>query len=471
MVEGGETGKNKAYQIHAVRLAWALVVVIFVSGVVGALIRGLGGGPDWNSFLPETRYFWEHGQVLPGGYMFGYLPVAYFALMPFTLVLPQPIGLYVYIGVNVLAAIGSLYVVWRWWINGKQMRSGLVWLVLLVALNCQHVFQLNQLTLWTLFLCVSGLALAGNGRQGLGGVLVGLAGLIKVMPMMMLGYFVFSRKWRAALATLATIVVFGVVPSMLVFGRQGTIEQHRAWLERSQWYSARAQISEPTLLGIYRHHGNFSYPAVLARWLRGQPDQPELVILMGTPPDEQVRQAQRELTPNEHLVRDPLARPKHLWDKERFDMSRRPHVSLARWPANVVWWIWAISLFIGLLALAGCTGWIGWRRPGDWASPGALWMLAMFWATPMMMNYYLVLALPAVAVLFQEIVRQQRWSAGRIMSAIAIVGWIFGEISLGWRAVRWYGVHFVVLGLLAAALMVMQSRSDDRAAAKGKATG
>jgi hypothetical protein len=86
----------------------------------------------------------------------------------------------------------------------------------------------------------------------------------------------------------------------------------------------------------------------------------------------------------------------------------------------------------------------------------SLWMLAMFYFTPLMRHYYLAWAFPAVIVVYRTLVaegsaRGGRWSAGRVLAAVALAGWIIGEACLGWGVVRWYGVHMAAVTLLAAA--------------------
>lgn len=437
------------------RTAWLAVGVVVFSGIWGGLfIRGLNPGFDWKLFVEGCRYFWEHRGFGGQGWMFGYTPGGFFFLMPFTVWLTSPWGLLLHVAGNAAAAIGSVWVVHRWWTGGR-LGGGIVWPVLLVAINIQQVLQMNQLSLWVLVLCAGGLALAGRGWPFWGGALIGLAVAIKVMPLVLLGYFGCRGQWRALLGVAAGVIALDVVPSVLFLGYDGAAVEHRAWRERSGWYSPTAQIYEPLRLGIYHHRSNFSYPSVLVRWLRGLPEVEEMVVLRGDPPAEAVEAARAGLRGNQALVVDPLPLDGKPWARQVLPISRSvPRWSAARWPAERVWWVWAASVGLGMGLLAVWTWWTGRIGQGrDWPAASAAWMLSMFWLTPLMMNYYLVLAFPAMAVVWLELVRSRRKTPGRWLAIVGLAAWVVGEACIGWRDVRWYGVHWVVLAVLGAAVV------------------
>ena len=220
--------------------------------------------------------------------MFGYLPATTFALWPFTAWLPQPLGLVLFVTSNLLAVIASLWIVHRWWWSSLGSRGfWFVWPVLLVCANLQHALQANQLTLWTLLLCVAGLTLVGRRRDFLGGLVLGLAAVIKIMPGILLLYLLLRRRWRRSAAWSLRPWCSNVLPSVAFFGWHGAIHEHQAWLRRAEWHSNRQLIEQP-LLRVHRHGTNSSFAAVLTRWLRALPPVDRQVILYGDPPAEVV---------------------------------------------------------------------------------------------------------------------------------------------------------------------------------------
>jgi len=437
------------------RIAWLVVAVVLGSGVVGGVVRGLADQPDWRSWQGECRYVWEHGHTSPATKMFGYLPATVFALMPFAVWLPQPAGLGLFVGVNLLAALGSLYVVYRWWLAGAN-RESFVWAAVLICANFQHVLQANQLTLWALLLCVSGLALIEHGRGFAGGLVLGLGAVMKVMPFLLGGYLLLRRRGWALVGMVVAAVVFDLLPSVAFFGWRGAWTEHMQWFARARTLCNRRQIEDPLRTGVHRFSSNFSYSAVLSRWLRGVPDAREQIVLFGQPPQEVVQRYRAALRGDQWLTLDPL--PRHElpagkgWEQRRFKLDDVPRFSLARWTAPVVWGIWLVTVAAAVAALA----WMTLRTAGpdalqQWAPAASLWMLAAFFITPLMRHYYLSLAFPAIAVVLHASVDQSdRWRTnGRLMAAICATAWLIGVACLGWDVVRWYGLHLLVVGVLA----------------------
>jgi hypothetical protein len=440
-------------------ILWIVFAIILATGVAGGIVRGLRNRPDWDNLHLETTYVWEHGQTCPGTGMFGYLPATTFALWPFMVWPPQPWGLIAYVCANVLAAVGSLWIVYRWWLRGRARvpAGSFVIPALLISANLQHVIQANQLTLWTLFLCVAGLALVANRHRFAGGAVLALAGLIKSMPFLLIGYLLLRREWRALVGALAAVVAFDVVPSIAFFGWHGAIAEHRAWLHRADWHSSTVQIENPLLIGLPRHRSNFSYASVLTHWLRAMPDVHELVVLSGDPPADLVEQTRASLGPGDCLVMTPRPPRDKPWGIERVPREDAPRFCLANLSAQTVWWIWASTLAFAMAALVYAT-WRTGRHSGgvDWAPAAAMWMLAMFWLSPMTRHYYLALAFPALAVVWQATTDGfrrcgRRWDADTRLGVIAMLAWLVGVACLGWDAGRWYGIHLAVLAILAAA--------------------
>jgi hypothetical protein len=449
------TDEPTHFAVVAARVAWLIVAVVLASGVVGGVYRGVTNQPDWGDLQSESRYVWEHGHTAPGTAMFGYLPATTFALWPFTTWLPRPVGVSLFVTSNLAALVASIWIVWRWWLEKRGAAGAFVWPVLLVCANFQHALQSNQLTAWTLLLCVAGLTLVGRRRDFLGGLVVGLAALLKIMPGLLLVYLLLRRRWWALAGVLVAVVVCDLLPSVACFGWQGAIDEHQAWVRRTAWHSNRRLIEQP-LLRVHRHGTNASLAAVLTRWLRAVPDANRQVILYGKPPAEVVARYQAALAPDEILTLDPMPPRDAPWAEKRVDISWVPRFHVADWSPEVVWSIWATLLVLGFAAL----GWFTWRRGapalGDWAPASALWMLAMFWPSPMTRHYYLAWAFPAIVVVWYTLLRtwketRRRWSPGSILATSALAGWLVGVAGLGSNLLRWYGLHLAVLALLTAA--------------------
>ena len=86
---------------------WLLVAIVIGGGAYSGLRRGLKGKPDWPLFQQDSRAVWEQGRSEDDTTLFGYLPAAIFALWPFTVFSPEPLGLILFVASNVAAAAAS----------------------------------------------------------------------------------------------------------------------------------------------------------------------------------------------------------------------------------------------------------------------------------------------------------------------------------------------------------------------------
>ncbi|MFH1418479.1 MAG: glycosyltransferase family 87 protein [Planctomycetota bacterium] len=440
------------------RIAWMLVIAVLLSGIGGGLYRGLKvpPDPDWRSFYHESVYVWERGEIAPGTAMFGYLPATFFALWPFSLS-PQPAGLVAFVLLNAVAAVASWILLLRHWFDRGDMPDvgAFVWPVLLTVGHFQHVQQANQFTIWVLLLCVAGLTLLMRRREWAGGFVIGLAACIKVTPFVFLPYLLIRRQWRAVAGLLLAIVLLDVVPSVVFFGPRGAIDEHSKWLRRAEWYSARRMIEDP-LLRVRRHGNNCSYAVVLGRWLRSTENAEYQVILSGDPPPDVIAETSAALQPNEYLVLDPMPTAGTVWAHRRDKIPDVPRYHVADLSANAVWYVWACTLAAAVGALMLFTMRYRMTPPGGsgWTAEVSLWLLMMFWLTPMMRDYYLALALPAYVVVWRAALVQTsagRRSFGPAFAAAALAFFAATVPCLGWNDANWYGFHLAATAALAAA--------------------
>jgi hypothetical protein len=450
---------------------WVFIAIVLLAGVIGAIARGIALRPDYGSMQPDARYVWENHRSAPDTKLFGYLPTTIFYLWPWMVWMPHVVGVCCYALLNLGYVVLILWMLHRWWwppviaARPPPTSALFVWPVLIVAANLEHALQANQVTLLVLVLCAGGVTLLGRDRQWLGGLLLGLAGLIKVLPFLLIGPLVLRRKWRALGGVVGAILLFDLLPAVLFFGLQGTINEHLAWRQRAGVYGGLRTIEQP-LQWAHAHRSDFSYAAVLARWLRTPPPASRAVVVRGEPPADVLAQRKASLSKDEYLVMDPRPlRDPHAWSIDTQDVAWTPRFHLADLSVRAVQAIWLSTLAaIGLLLV-----WLTWRgaaaskgetaaaeSPQEWFALASLWLLAMFYFTPLMRHYYLLWAFPAVVVVYHTLVAEGlaqggRWTAGKVLAAAALAGWVIGEACLGWDVVRWYGVHMAAVTLLAAA--------------------
>ncbi len=94
-----------------------------------------------------------------------------------------------------------------------------------VLSNFEHV----QVNILIFALALGGLFLQARGRQGWGGVALGAAAALKVMPVLFLPYLAYRRRWRAAGSAALATVVFSVALPVGAFGWGRFWDYAAAW--------------------------------------------------------------------------------------------------------------------------------------------------------------------------------------------------------------------------------------------------
>ena len=450
-----------------------LVLFAIISGVIGGLVRGLHDEPDWRAFVKETSYMWEHRETGPWTGMFGYLPAASFLLWPFTVWLPRPMGLMAFALTNGAAAVGAAWILFRWWSvdsagaeggrpSGTSKLALFGWPLFLLGAHFQNVLQGNQPTIILLFLCIAGLTLIQLKRNWTGGFLLGVATCLKVTPGILLVFMLLKRRWSAAAGMVLTMVMLDIVPSATLFGIDGAIREHKAWLQRVEWYSNRRFIEDPWLRVMHHgHEHNTSLSVVLTRWLREQPGTGRHIVVRGDPSDEELKVIRSAMLPGDHLSIDPMptSGDRDAVSYHEAEARRRlPRNSIANWSADRVYILWllieaAVSAFAVLITL-------GSRGPAEspeaWQSQAGLWLLVSMWPSPMLRDYYLPLSLPAAVIVWRTVLAcrsSEKLGAATFTSIAALVSCFVSVLCLASDIAEWYGVHFFALATLTMATM------------------
>lgn len=325
------------------KLIAALVVLSFMSYVV---YRGANRGSDFKYPYGAARLLWTTGK----------LHVQAQPRYPLSLhVLLSPLaGLPFWAAVSVWAAISfasmaALPGVLARLSDIDPRRQFLAWV--LVAPFFADALILGQSDPINIFLVAAGLLAAKQGRAGAGAMLVGLAGMIKILPSVhWLTIFARTRSWR---------VWPGIVLTILL--GLGLIVAAAGW--------------EPALLALREQ----------AQWLRDQEKPWHLVARGG------------DLRPNNESLPIVLARTFGDLPTNRRDPNA---TSLARLPLPLIWSAWFTIL--GAMAVA----WLASVRPAErlddgrgWLALFALTSIIMLAATPICWNHYFLWTFPAALFL------------------------------------------------------------------------
>jgi len=118
--------------------------------------------------------------------------------------------------------------------------------VLLSARILQEHLQHTQVNLFLLFLILLAFVLFREKRPVSGGLALALAASAKAMPVLIVGYLVYRRRWRDTAWTIGWLLVLNGVLLALAFGPHETLDQWQSW----RAVAAREIVAPATARGM-----------------------------------------------------------------------------------------------------------------------------------------------------------------------------------------------------------------------------
>jgi hypothetical protein len=361
-----------------------VLLALFCVVVVGyAILRGATYSNDFKNPYRVARVFWRTGQLDIASEP-RYPPTVRVLLAPLAaLPIATAAAVWALASVAALAALPRLFAR----LGGVPVRAqALGWLAVLTFATDGLV--LGQSDPINLFLVAAGLVLARENRSVTGAGLIGLAGMIKVLPVAFWGVLLVCRRARGAAAGAAITGLVGIALLTAFAGWSAGLHSI------AEWYTIIGKREGPWGLiaeGNSLRENNESLPVVLARTF-GAVDA--------------------GLTRNA--------------------------VSLARVPLGAIWGVWmAIVAAMGIAWLA--CAWRARRAPPAraWLGMFALTAVMMLAATPIAWPHYFLWLLPAALFL-----------ADRPRLLVAVAG--LGQLGMMVPVLRGLGCHmWLALALFA----------------------
>ena len=390
-------------------LAWVALVILVVACCPVAWYRVVYqvGGTDFPGFYEAGRYVLEHQARHPRTLLHRFLPsvdVAWAAVAA----VPLPIASVCWYGLNVLAWVGLLRQAAGLLshVCEHERRAAVLATAALTIVPVLDHLLLGAFHLPMLWLMVAGLGRALRGRQWSGGVLLGVAVWLKILPGLGTFYLLFKRRWQAAAASVLVAAAMDVGLSVLGYGPTRAWETHVTWWHSRAVGDLGALLTRPGAIEQQRDR-NQSPAAVMRR----------VLTRMGA--DESARAV---------IVSVCDLSPRQLQG-----------VFLA-----------AMGLLAGSLAYY-------WRKPAaglsDQRKAGevALVVLATMWFCPVVWSYHPTAGMPALAVVLSA-----GAGHGRLKPVVGIT-WLVAVLLLGLPHARAAG-EFLWASLLLGAAVVMVTR-------------
>lgn len=417
-----------------------LVLLAIVAGV--SLRRALTLDYDFGYFYRDAQYVWKHAELnpflpLPGAseqenqlrrQLPFYLPAVPLLISPLAMAGPTPAAV-VWVGMHLLALTSVLGVLRRWAAGGadaRTMRRGAAVVALTTLLALPAILEaarFNQISFMVLALVVVGVDKVLRDQPLTGGLLLATATIAKLLPGVFAVWLLLKRRWTALSAYLAALLLVGLLPCLVHFGYARTLVYHREWFEYNLPAVTGGKV-ETELREHFTDHRNQSIAAVVAR----------------------------------------LAWPEH-----RFAAAWQP-LSLSREACSVISWTISGILAIGLL-------WATRRRLGRLSATrayaeAAAYCIAMLVFAPLLRQYYLVWALPALVLLAEGALpggtskgsRERTWAtAGLLIWAAGMLAWLS-------ETARTYGAHLLMLAIVGFVVLRVVRGARNAAADSGAAT-
>jgi alpha-1,2-mannosyltransferase len=225
-----------------------LFVLLLLVGLPITLYRATHhGNLDLRGFCAAGQYVIEHGTRNPASVLSRYWPSAD---VPWMLLARLPIALAacVWYVVGCATWVGLLRSIDRSMLGDVEpvlrrrilLASAILAMPLAIDGLCLGTFHI--LMVW---LMVEGLDRACRGRTGSGGVLLGLAVWLKLLPLLGVAFLLLQRKTRAALIALAVAVGLDVVLSVAAFGPAIAWQEHVTWWQQGATGTTIRQLTSP----------------------------------------------------------------------------------------------------------------------------------------------------------------------------------------------------------------------------------
>ncbi len=415
------------------RLGQLIILALLIMGLPMAYQRAIDNGPDLAGFCEAGRYILDHGARDPHSSLGRYWPSAdvpwiIFALMPISVaaVLWYLIGCAAWIGLLRTICCRMLVGLDPAAKRHATLAAGVLAMPLVIDGMCLGSFHV--LMVWLMIL---GLDRACRGKEMSGGVLLGTAAWLKLLPLLGIAFLLYQRKWKGASIALLTVCVLEVALSVAAFGPAGAWREHVVWWELGAAGTANRQLSSDRP----RDEDRLTNQSVAITLRR-------LLTSLGSKPS--VKSAKEQPEVSEAFRQEQISNYRTRQKVQLADLS----------PAQLQIVFLATMAIIALGVANYCRP----DRPQVWADRGpakiAMLTLATLWFSPVVWSYHFVAATPTLAILFLR--GRYRWQW--IVPIVVVWGGALG--LLAFDIARVSGVLLWMSLLLGAGLAATTAQAD-----------
>jgi len=210
------------------------------------------------------------------GWAYVYPPLFSIAMVPFA-VLPFPIGVMIWYCISVALTAWAIVMCVQFVgsrLQGRRSKLAATFLpLLLLIVWIASGVQRGQASIPMAFLVIAAVFWEAAKKPALGGACLAGAVLLKVFPLLLLGYYLWRGKWRFVAATLGSLVLGALLLPAIVFGWHRNITYLQEWKQAvaEPAFTSEASRANYSLYGQLfssEHPRDQSLDAVLYRYSR-----------------------------------------------------------------------------------------------------------------------------------------------------------------------------------------------------------
>ena len=172
-----------------------------------------------NPFLAEDMVETEPDGIVTPHAQYRYAPIFGIVLYPFSL-LPKQVYIFLWLFFNAFLLYKSILLFREFFselrVGGKLFGvTAITTLILSIRFWGQN-FQLGQTTIILVFLSVYAVYLSRQNKPALAGLMLSLAFVTKIMPIVLIGYFIYRKDLKTPLYTLLFSAILIFIPALFV---------------------------------------------------------------------------------------------------------------------------------------------------------------------------------------------------------------------------------------------------------------
>lgn len=239
------------------KLNVAALVILIGWILYDALGRNVFGSTPWPLSVVDYQIMYEQSRQIAvrlaydQGQIFPYAPPA---VLMFALSAMPPFGVAAAVWLALLTASAIGVFVLGTELVGLRGNAAR-WIVALLAYavtNNYFQWDLRSVNCNSIYavLMVGAILCVARNRNAWAGALLAASIAVKLYPVLALPYLVWAKKWRAAFATIAALIVLFVVVPVLYAGPSGTVKLYESWLEQLRLATATDLTDHPILISI-----------------------------------------------------------------------------------------------------------------------------------------------------------------------------------------------------------------------------